>query len=183
MGDALTTRGSGQHGAVAQMGERRFRTAEARGSIPRSSTRGKWGWEPENSQPPEPTGTRIGVEYLQGNPHLRKRKGSENLHHYRYSSAAFRYSWVMEVIDRRGQQGPSPGQLLDRLAHMANCLGYHVGCPHARNVQSALEQGREIQDRYLPGRIILGLPEAERALLKELTSDMVRGKVFWLPEL
>lgn len=87
----------------------------------------------------------------------------------------------MEVIDRRGQDGPSPGQLLDQLAHQADYLGYHIGCPHARNVQSALEQGREIPERYLPGRIILGLPEEERALLRELTSDMARGKVIWLP--
>ena len=70
---------------------------------------------------------------------------------------------------------------LQRFAVQLACkgwfLGNMVGCPHGKNVEYALREGIPIQDRYLPGRVIMGLSPDEKEMVKHLKAEHFNNRL------
>lgn len=56
-------------------------------------------------------------------------------------------------------------------------LGHMVGCPHGKNVEIALRNGDPIQERHLPGRVIMGLSPDEREMVKHLKVEHFNNRL------
>lgn len=63
------------------------------------------------------------------------------------------------------------------LARKGWYMGDMIGCPHAINVEHALRDGRPIQERHLPGRVIMGLPPEEREMVKHLKAEHFNNRL------
>ena len=64
-----------------------------------------------------------------------------------------------------------------QLAYKGFGLGHMIGCPHGKNVEIALRNGKPIQERHLPGRVIMGLPPEEREMVKHLKAEHFNNRL------
>ena len=63
------------------------------------------------------------------------------------------------------------------LASNAFFVGEMIGCPHRINVEMAIKEGRPIGERYLPGRMIMGLPEEKKEMVKKLKAHHFNNRM------